>query len=131
MTFLFYCKAKGFLLTNCSFVRFICSLKNNIPNYVNFASYYNYVFKCLFLQIPHTLSDLSTDQGCFDSHIYDKVNTKNTVVAIARGNCTFSEKAMMAERYRSVAILIVDKSVVREMTLFLSSLSLFANKWQM
>ncbi|OWF35271.1 signal peptide peptidase-like 2B [Mizuhopecten yessoensis] len=60
----------------------------------------------------HSLVDLSTDWGCLDSHGYNKVDADNHVVAVARGNCTFSEKALMAQQHKSAALLIVTKSVL-------------------
>ncbi|XP_033725447.1 signal peptide peptidase-like 2B [Pecten maximus] len=60
----------------------------------------------------HSLVDLSSDLGCFDSHAYDNIKTGDRVVAIGRGNCTFSEKALMAQQHKSSALLIVTEDVL-------------------
>lgn len=60
----------------------------------------------------HSLLDLSSDLGCLESHAYDNVQADNRVVAIARGNCTFSEKAVMAQKHKSSSILIVSEDVL-------------------
>lgn len=67
----------------------------------------------IVLQTVYSLVDLSSDHGCFNSSAYtNDTNVKDSVVGVARGVCTFSEKAMMAQRYGAAGILIVSTQKV-------------------
>lgn len=67
----------------------------------------------IVLQTVYSLVDLSSDHGCFNSSAYSNdTKVKDSVVGVARGVCTFSEKAMMAQRYGAAGILIVSTQKV-------------------
>ncbi|XP_078329329.1 signal peptide peptidase-like 2B [Crassostrea virginica] len=59
------------------------------------------------------LIDFSEDHGCFNSTAYtNDSSVGNKMVAVARGSCSFSEKAMMAQKYGAAGILIVSAEKV-------------------
>lgn len=61
----------------------------------------------------YSLVHLSSDHGCFNSSAYtNNTKVKDSLVGVARGDCTFSEKAMMAQRYGAAGILIVSTQKV-------------------
>nr|KAG5693981.1 hypothetical protein BaRGS_002279 [Batillaria attramentaria] len=55
----------------------------------------------------------SKTQGCNDT-FSDQINGK--VVAVARGNCTFVEKAAIVQKHGGVAVLVVDFNDGHDMT---------------
>ena len=65
-----------------------------------------YIFKCVYVcvQPSSAVANYSLYDGCSD--IYTDIAGK--VVAVARGNCTFSEKAAFIQNRGGIAALIVD-----------------------
>ncbi|KAL5020142.1 hypothetical protein ScPMuIL_003034 [Solemya velum] len=58
--------------------------------------------------VAHRLVNHSGDTGCHQDN-YNSSDVKGGVVAVARGNCTFSEKAMLAQSYGATALIIIEQ----------------------
>ncbi|KAJ8306671.1 hypothetical protein KUTeg_015712 [Tegillarca granosa] len=56
--------------------------------------------------------DLSTKLGCEEDDYKGVAINKNMVVVVARGNCSFSEKAFLAQKFGMAAVVIVVDSLV-------------------
>ncbi len=53
--------------------------------------------------------NLTSSLGCKDED-YKDTNVAGAIVAVARGNCTFLEKALVAQRHEAIAVLSVSKT---------------------
>lgn len=88
-----------------------------VPSNFGVLYLYNYTDNqiSLLLQKVYGLIDFSEDHGCFNSTAYtNDSSVGNKMVAVARGSCSFSEKAMMAQKYGAAGILIVSAEKVGE-----------------
>lgn len=56
--------------------------------------------------------DLSTKIGCEEVDYAGVAKEKNMVVVVARGNCSFSQKAFLAQKFGMSAVIIVADSLV-------------------
>ena len=63
------------------------------------------MYACVFVQPSSAIANFSLYDGCSDIYTSD---IAGKVVAITRGNCTFSEKAVFIQRHGGIAALIVD-----------------------
>lgn len=60
----------------------------------------------------HKMLDLSTKLGCEEDDYKGVAINKNMVVVVARGNCSFSEKAFLAQKFGMAAVVIVVDSLI-------------------
>ena len=58
--------------------------------------------------IPVSLKDLSDIEGCDVSEYRGHQISSHTMVAVMRGNCSFTQKALTAQTQKAAAVLVVD-----------------------
>ena len=63
------------------------------------------MYACISVQPSSAVANFSLYDGCSDIYTND---IAGKVVAITRGNCTFTEKAVFIQRHGGIAALIVD-----------------------
>lgn len=89
--------------------------KNKTEWAANFCIDYNPLFHelpgNLDLVLPRKLIDLSDKYGC-NSSDYHEADVNQSVVIVARGNCSFSEKAYIAQDVGASAIVIASTGLL-------------------
>lgn len=58
-------------------------------------------------QPPENVVDFSTDLGCQGTSIYQN-DVSGKLVTVQRGNCSFSEKAQLAQEHGGIGLLVVN-----------------------
>ncbi|XP_045168364.1 signal peptide peptidase-like 2B [Mercenaria mercenaria] len=64
--------------------------------------------------LPYSIVDLSSKYGCnaSDYNTTSVSDLEKSIVLVARGNCTFSQKALIAQTAGAVAVVVASKSLL-------------------